>query len=110
MFYQYCDNFYDDILKDPHRYSVLLDEFKKSIGWRLSWYIEKHLKIKSKIDELGFSWSDKENFVKVELEFDDFVIDFLNRDSDSKKCIKQALKSIYRYEGEFIFEVYDIPF
>jgi hypothetical protein len=113
VFSQYCDNFYDGILKDYLRYSVLLDEFKKKVGWQPSSRIRNELKINAEIGSYCFSWNDKESHVKVEVTLkdsviDDSVVDFLNQDLESKKCVKQALKSIFRYEGEFIFE--GIPF
>lgn len=37
VFSRYCDSFYDGILKDYRRNSVLMDEFKTTIRWTLSW-------------------------------------------------------------------------
>lgn len=110
VFSQYCDSFYDSILKDDRRNSVLVDEFKATVKWTLQWRIAAELKINVKIDECWFSWCEEANHVKVEFNLDDSIVRFLNQDSKSKKCVKKALNSTFRYDGEFVFEVNDVPF
>lgn len=110
VFSKYSDSFYDGILKDYRRYSILVDEFKSTVTWAISWRIEEGLKRNVKIDRYWFCWSEEEHRVKVEIDLDDLVVIFLNQDSKSISCVRKALKSIFRYEGEFIFDICDIPF
>ena len=54
---------------------------------------------------LSLEWRAKERLLAVTLPADDDVFAFLNADKYATTAAANALKEIYRYSGEFIFEV-----
>lgn len=110
VFGQYCDSFYEGVLTDFKRNRVFHDEFIKTVAWPLYWRIEKQLEYKAKIDDVWFNWDSEQRKVRVQFNLDDFVIAFLNGDSESRNIGSKALESIFRYSGAFEYETNDIPF
>jgi hypothetical protein len=105
------DSFYDEILKDPKRASILLDDFRSKIGWGIYLSVKQVqalTKVEKNLSSVG--WSDEEQCATVEVIYDESIVRALNLDATLHVQVKAAFKKIYRYEGDFKFEVDDIPF
>lgn len=105
-----CDSFFNRIMEDHHRSNVLLDDFKKLITWELKWRIRQILKSNVEIDSFWFQWDKKAGHVAIYIKLDEEIINLLNSDPEINTITKNALSKIYRYSGQFVFYVDDIPF
>ena len=104
------DSFYDEILKDYTRSNILLDDFQGEIWWDVYWPIRRKHNIKIEKENIFVGWIKESEFAKIEITCDESVIDDLNANTTIKEKVGAALKKVYRYEGEFVFEINDIPF
>lgn len=104
------DSFYDGILKDFRRSSVLLKEFRSEVEWHITAAVKKLSNGKITTDTVFVGWNHKEKHAEVGFwEIEPFV-EALNENTALKKKVSAALEKIYRYKGEFRFAVCDIPF
>jgi hypothetical protein len=105
-----CNAFYDDIVNDRRRYSVLLPEFMKEVRWLLEYRIRHKLNKRVEVKEPWFNWRKETSILAIELTVDPDVIEFLNQDQESMKRVALTLSSVFRYSGLFVFAEDDIPF
>lgn len=102
--------FYEEILKDYTRSNILLDDFRGEIWWDIYWSIKDKHDIKIDKENIFIGWKKESECAKIEIMSDEPVISSLNASTAISKKVKAALKKIYRYDGDFIFEINDIPF
>lgn len=104
------DSFYEGILEDYNRSSVLINEFRSEVEWRISFAVKKLPAGKLTKSSLDVGWNRKGKYAVVSFwEIAPFV-EALNENAELKKKVSAALEKIYRYTGEFRFEIEDIPF
>lgn len=81
-------------------------EVRRDIRWAL---IEKKL-FAPDTEEINFYWSDRYSRIQIYGPFGSAGAQALNEDQKVKGKVAAALKSVYRYSGEFVFDDDDIPF
>jgi len=105
-----CDEFYVDIVKDSKRAEILISDFRKEVRRDIRWaLIEKKL-FAPDTEEINFYWSDRYSRIQIYGPFGSAGAQALNEDQKVKGKVAAALKSVYRYSGEFVFDDDDIPF
>jgi hypothetical protein len=102
--------FYDGILKDHKRVSVLIEDFRTKISWDIYFAALKAHGVKIEKQLISLGWDGFAGHAKVEIACDSRVIDTLNADAGLRIKTVAALKEIYRYTGEFNFEVDELLF
>lgn len=106
------EEFYRDIEKYPLRLKVLYSEFRA--GLRRVLIISNNsldmAQIENKVKTATLGWSEKSKKLFISLNDDDLEteLDKFN-DPVNHPGIKDLLKKVYRYEGDFEFD-FDIPF
>lgn len=105
-----CNKFFDGIAKDWKRMEVYTDDFRKKIKGLLTWRVEHEFKKSINLNDQSFYWQSDKEILAVIISAESDVIEYLNNDSKSKKIVADALKKIYRYTGDFIFDDNDVPF
>ena len=108
-FGQQCNRFYDDILCDSKRWSLLSNEFEKEYETRIRRTFRRPFHVSINADEINFSYEKKSNHVEIYLLLEEANIKFLNEDEDARDAISHALKITYRFTGTFSV-MNDIPF
>lgn len=104
------NSFYDGILKDYTRSNILLVDFREEIWWDIYWLVRSKYNIKIEKETIFVGWVKGAESAKIEIASDESVIDYLNANIAIKEKVRAALKKVYRYDGDFVFEVNDIPF
>jgi hypothetical protein len=104
-----CDSFYKDILQDWSRPEILLDDFVRKFRSQVEWRLQTQFNRSFDLSKPGPYWNKSTNSFEIGFDLPDDVIDFMSKDAAIKKCFKDALNSIYRFDGEFNIS-YDIPF
>lgn len=109
-FEQEHDSFYKDIVEDSKRLEVLIDDFRKQIGWFVSWRL-KHLHEKTiEPTSINLYWNVKKRSLQIWAPYGTSGERALNADTKAREQVAKALEDVYRYTGEFEFEDDDIPF
>ena len=103
------DGFYAEILHDWTRSNTLLDDFARKFRFQVGWRLQDHFKREFDLGKPAIFWDKSTNAPRIGFELPEDVIDYMSEDSAIKKYLAAALKSIYRYEGEFSIS-FDIPF
>lgn len=106
------DAFYSDVLKQPSKQEVLIEEFKNNLGWRFFHLIEKNYHTKIERNDVSLGWSRNENKLIVYLlasSLTSATMLSMNINEDLINIASKALIDTYRYHGKFEF-VDDIPF
>ncbi len=106
------DLYYTDCLKNRDKVKLLIKDFNNTIKWDIYSFIRKNLNSEYKhIKDISINWnfSDNSALLSIEDVFEDYIINQLNENPSIKSKISTALNKIYKYDGEFSFEV-DIPF
>lgn len=103
------DRYFADVIEKADKREVLLDDFRREVGWRLA-----HVVSKARIGEyashpVDLDWVPLTRKAVVQIPADSQVAAFLNGDGEAREAVAVALRKIYRYEGDFEFEP-DIPF
>lgn len=104
------NEFYKDILKDYTRSNVLIEEFRNDVWWELYWILRDKCSAKIDKTDISIGWSKEDDSAKISIVTSDEAISFLNSNPEIRKTVEASLEKIYRYSGNFIFEVDDIPF
>lgn len=106
------NNFYVNVFSDFNRKKIFLPDFRHTIHSRLWFELYKNYKIEIKEEEITLLWSNETQSLDITISsiYDKNIIAFLNRETKLKENIKDALAKIYRYHGNFKFEVDDIAF
>jgi len=103
-------SFYSDILKDYTRSNILIEEFRSGVWWNIYCAIQCTHDLKSNMDKISVGWNQELDCATVEVFCNESVISRLNTDTALKEKIRATLKKVYRYDGDFVFEIDDIPF
>jgi hypothetical protein len=103
-------SFYKDVMEDPQRVRVFIDEFRESVEWYLRFRAGQVSKADKPLTSLSLEWNPSGNQVNVTIGADAGVIVFLNGDAKAKRHVAGALKKLYQYEGPFGFAEDDFPF
>lgn len=104
-----CDAFYADLVKDWKRVEVLAEDFKSKIQWFVSWRLERQFRRPIDIGTISLHWNKSTNAVWIGVTESPDVLEFIKADAEIKAHVSKALKTIFRYEGDFEFDD-DIPF
>ena len=104
-----CTTFYNGIFNDWHRKDLLVDDFAAKFQIWAGWRLERQYKREIDLGKPALYWNDADSSVRVGFELPEDVISFMNEDTEIRKQIASALKSIYRYDGKFEI-TFDIPF
>lgn len=104
------DNFYVDIVKDPARMHVLVEDFKAVVKWDINWRLAERFRTGYNVDTWSFQWEVDTNRLVVMLPAEMEVIAFMNKDERVRTVVAGALSAIYGYDGGFVFAPDDIPF
>ena len=105
-----CKSFYENILQDGRRVSVLIEAFRKEAGWHIRWpFIEGNLKAPP-VESISLHWNSKKASAQICGGFDSEGAKTLNAHSTAKAHVAKALQKVYRYVGPFEFDDDDIPF
>jgi hypothetical protein len=104
-----CNVFYDGILNNWQHKEVLVEDFAAKFKIWVGWRLERQYKRTIEIGKPALYWDDTDSKATVGFELSDEVIEFMNEDEEIRKHIANALKAIYRYEGQFTI-TFDIPF
>lgn len=103
-------SFYDEILKDYKRASILVEDFRSKVSWDIYLSVQKAHRLKIEKNLISVGWNGFDRRAKVEIVCDESIVRTLNADAELRPKVEKALKEVYRYSGEFNFEVDDIPF
>jgi hypothetical protein len=107
LFEEAHEAFFGDIVQDPLRWHLLLDKFHARLQWPFHFAQHKgHLNLE-KLPVPTFGKSDRGLEIEVDLHYK--AVETLNADESFSKATTEALKAIYRYEGNFMFSP-EIPF
>lgn len=98
-----CDDFYKDVLHDWPRTEVLLKNFGETIAKVLNRRVASEFDKQMSFEDTVPMWSDEAQRVDVCVPAVGEVLAFLNNDQASRMAVSGALKSIYRYYGDFAF-------
>ena len=104
-----CNAFYNGILDDWRRTEVLLDDFAARFRNWVAWKIERHFNRPIDLGKPSLFRNATEGTLRVGFDLPAEVIAFMNGDDEVRKQIANALKGVYRYEGQFTVSD-DIPF
>jgi hypothetical protein len=105
-----CDSFYSNALKDPKKCSVLLDDFRREVGWHVRWHLVRLGLDKPEMFGLSLCWDDEKGQLAILIACGAAAIQSLNEDARVTERVAAALKRFYRYTGVFRFEDVEIPF
>jgi hypothetical protein len=103
------DSFYQDVMQDPQRVQVFIDEFRESVAWFLRFRARQVRKVEDPVKSVSLEWDAKNRQVSVTIDADANAVVFLNGDAEARARVASALETIYRYKGSFGFEM-DFPF
>ena len=109
-FNEAIDIFYDQILSDYTRSNILLDDFRSQIWWVIYWPIKNKFNITVAKENIHVGWIEESMTAKIEISCDEISIDHLNENPEIKIKVRSVLKNIYRYDGDFVFEINEFPF
>jgi hypothetical protein len=110
-FNDYLNEFYRDILKDRKRVSVLIESFRASVADPIHMACFRNEINSQKMKSITVGWNYSDSLAEITGEFDESVANTLNADERLKAGIAKAMKSVFRYEGDFKFsDEEDIPF
>lgn len=102
------ERFYQDVLLDDERASILDADFNRSVSYRLNLILSKaHGPYKSR--EYKARKTRPSGTVEVYGADDRSEVAILNSSSEAKQQVAQALAKVYQYEGSWSFES-EIPF
>ena len=104
-----CTAFYSGVLEDWKRVDVLLEAFADKIRIIVGWRLQDRFKREFDLSKPAIYWDKSTNAPRVGFELSDEVIAFMEQDEETRKYIAGALKTTYRYEGDFSIS-FDIPF
>jgi hypothetical protein len=101
--------FYTGIEKDKDKLRVLVEDFR-SVLYRNMLFSQNAppLNQLNAIKEVNLDWDDEKSRLKLCVSSFEVDLEILNK-LELRASVKSALKQIYRYEGDFIFDD-DIPF
>ena len=100
------ENFYKNSLKDSSLGSILYDEFHSYLASKVSMAGYRETKeMISAIRECIPRWSVANNCVYLDIDLNQNQIDILNNNEKIRKATAEVLKHIYRYEGDFKYDV-----
>jgi hypothetical protein len=103
-------SFYTGILRDANRVDVLLENFRKAVGFYVEWRLGRHYNIKlSSAEQIGIEWRDDQGMPAVTLP-SAVPFDRLNADTSLKQFVGKALLAVFKYSGDFLFDSEEIPF
>lgn len=109
-FEKIINRYYENVIKDWQRTNLLINEFRSKLKWSLLYRLERHFNKSFEEKLLSLDWREKENLLAVTLPADSNIFEYLNNDDESIKVVRKALKEIYQYSGEFLFDEDIIPF
>ncbi len=103
-------SYYIDCLKDQQKVNLFLGEFSRNIRWDIYEAIRDLRTDKNVKDVTGLIWDEKKALASIFVDdvWRDEEVDALNKNIEIRSKVKKALKKIYRYDGEFYFDM-DIP-
>ena len=104
-----CDDFYAGILQDWSRSDTLLEDFSRKFRFQVGWRLQDRFKREFDLSKPALYWDKSTNSPRIGFELPDDVIEYMSEDAAIKKYLADALKSIYRYDGQFSIS-FDIPF
>ncbi|MCG8004231.1 MAG: hypothetical protein JAY88_12330 [Candidatus Thiodiazotropha lotti] len=106
------NSYYVDCLKDERKVALFKNKFNTKLRWDV-YKLIRDLRSPQETDikDVGVSWSIKDECAVIHVDgvYEDSEINALNSDSKIKTSVTKALKEIYRYSGDFYFEM-EIPF
>jgi len=105
-----CTSFYDNIVQDSTRIQALIEEFRKEVGWYISWRLEHNGQKPVQPSTIYLHWDKSKKSLEVSGPFGVGGESDLNNDAKAKDYVAKTLQKIYRYTGPFKFEDDDIPF
>lgn len=106
-----CNAFYQDIVKDTKRRNELIEDFRRQVSWDIRWpLMQKNIKA-PEASLITMYWSEHDEVsLRVNAPFGTEGTALLNENAKAKASVANALQSVYRYSGTFVFEDDDIPF
>jgi hypothetical protein len=104
-----CGEFYSGALKDWKRVDALLEDFSHKTHFIVGWYLQDRFKREIELPKPSIYWDKSTEAPRIGFELPDEVIAFMEQDEKIRKQFANALKVIYRYEGEFSIS-FDVPF
>lgn len=103
------EKFYDNILSDFKRTNVLKKEFEREVLWTYNQFYKRQFSTEGKIENIYF-YHQEGAALRIALEVPSEAVEFFNKHERVKATTKNALRWIYRYSGDFVFEEDTIPF
>ncbi len=105
------ESYFKDSMKDELKVGLFLKEFSQKVRYNIYEAI-RELRTDKKIKDVSsITWDKKKNSVAITVDdvWNDTEINALNTNTEVASEIKKYLKEIYRYEGDFYFEM-NLPF
>jgi hypothetical protein len=103
-------SFYDDVLGYSKRYNLFKKDFEEEVLWVMNLEFEREYGMEDHFEDLDFHMPAQSNKLTIWTGKTEGEADFLNGNERVRKYATEALKKIYKYTGDFVFEFYDIPF
>jgi hypothetical protein len=103
------DEFFEDVFEDIDRTELLIEDFKHELFY-LKRRVERGTAKPVDFQYINLGWDASKSLVTISVLADERVVNFVNSDEESIKRVRAALKSVYHYEGAFLFDDNYIPF
>jgi hypothetical protein len=102
--------FYDGAVTSWEKTDVFIEDFRRSAGWHIKWRLTEERNVEVALKDIGLEWRAFEGKPAVTVGVNNQALTWLNQDEKSRQYAARGLRDIYRYEGDFFFDVEEVPF
>jgi hypothetical protein len=105
------ESYYIDCIKDQQKVKLFLNDFNRDVKYEIYKAI-RGLRTDKKLKNVtDIIWNEKKGSAAISVDdvWEDAEIDALNKSPEVTNEVRNAFKKIYRYEGNFYFDM-NIPF
>ena len=102
-------HFFAGILQDWSRSDALIEDFSRRFRFQVGWRLQDRFKRDFNLGKQLLYWDTSTNEPCIGFDLPNDVIAYMSEDNGIKKSIADALKAVYRYDGQFTIGS-DIPF
>ena len=108
IFSQKYDDFYLNLVESPKKVKILMPEFINRLNMNLFIILFKNFGERFDFEDLSIFWSKADGTLNLYISLSYNIIEFLNNNAESKECVREALRYVFKYHGDFEFD--DLPF
>lgn len=101
--------YYIDVMRDPARVAVQLDEFRNAVRFKLELLAYKRFKSFPNFRGLDLGWFESAKKVQISLTLSGSQLEQFNADEEARTICRNGLAEVYHYLGDFELDQ-EIPF